>query len=192
MMKFNGFSTFTKSMIWTIRKSHLVLLTILMSSVFYDAHAASLMEVMYSEEMIGHGDAFIIRDRNGIRPAYYYADDEVVVAASERPPIQTAFNVRYKNVRELKPGHALIIKKNGVVNEVPYTKPGERRACSFERIYFSRGTDRAIYLERKKLGELLAPKVLDSIDHDIRNTVFSFVPNTAEVAFQGLVDAVQD
>ncbi len=140
--------------------------------------------------MVGHGDAFIIRDPNGIRPAFYYADDEVVVAASERPAIQTAFNIRFRDIRELQPGHALIIKKNGVVSEVPYTEPGERRACSFERIYFSRGTDRDIYLERKKLGELLAPKVLEAVNYDFKNTVFSFVPNTAEVAFQGLVDAV--
>ena len=140
--------------------------------------------------LIGHGDAFMIRDRNGIRPAYYYADDEVVVAASERPAIQTAFNVRYRNIRELQPGHALIVKKNGTVSEVPYTEPGIRRACSFERIYFSRGTDRDIYLERKKLGELLSPAVMEAINHDFDNTVFSFVPNTAEVAFQGLVDGI--
>jgi amidophosphoribosyltransferase len=140
--------------------------------------------------MIGHGDAFMIRERNGIRPAFYYADDEVVVAASERPAIQTAFNVRYRHIRELQPGHALIIKKNGLVSEVPYTEPGERRACSFERIYFSRGTDRDIYLERKKLGELLAPSVMEAINYDFDNTVFSFVPNTAEVAFQGLIDGM--
>lgn len=140
--------------------------------------------------LIGHGDGFMIRDRNGIRPAYYYADDEVVVAASERPAIQTAFNVRYRNIRELQPGHALIIKKNGQVSEVPYTEPGVRRACSFERIYFSRGTDKDIYLERKKLGELLAPAVMEAVNSDFENTVLSFVPNTAEVAFQGLVDGI--
>ena len=141
--------------------------------------------------MIGHGDAFVIRDRNAIRPAYYYADDEIVVAASERPPIQTAFNVRWNQINELQGGHALIVKKDGRVSEVPYTTPGERKSCSFERIYFSRGTDRDIYLERKKLGELLAPKVLEAVDFDIKNTVFSFVPNTAEVAFQGLVDGMR-
>ena len=141
--------------------------------------------------IIGHGDAFMIRDRNGIRPAFYYHDDEVVVAASERPPIQTAFNVKWDQINELKEGHALIIKKNGRVNEVPYTKPGEKKSCSFERIYFSRGTDRDIYLERKKLGELLAPAVLEAVDYDVENTVFSFVPNTAEVAFQGLVDGMR-
>lgn len=140
--------------------------------------------------LIGHGDAFMIRDRNGIRPAFYYADDEVVVAASERPAIQTAFDVRLARIRELQPGHALVVRKNGYTAEVPYTEPGERRACSFERIYFSRGTDRDIYLERKKLGALLAPTVMDAIANDFNNTVFSFVPNTAEVAFQGLTDAI--
>lgn len=141
--------------------------------------------------IMGHGDAFMIRDRNGIRPAFYYKDDEVVVAASERPAIQTAFNVRWHQIQELKEGHALIVKKDGRVSEVPYTTPGEKKSCSFERIYFSRGTDRDIYLERKKLGELLAPAVLEAVDYDITNTVFSFVPNTAEVAFQGLVDGMR-
>lgn len=140
--------------------------------------------------LIGHGDAFMIRDPNGIRPAYYYQDDEIVVAASERPAIQTAIDVRIKDIRELKPGHALIIKKNGKVSELPFTEPKPRKACSFERIYFSRGTDRDIYLERKKLGELLAPRVLEEVNYDFENTVFSFVPNTAEVAFQGLVDGM--
>jgi amidophosphoribosyltransferase len=111
--------------------------------------------------------------------------------ASERPAIQTAVNVRWNTIKELKGGHALIIKKNGRVSEVPYTDPGERKSCSFERIYFSRGTDRDIYLERKKLGELLAPRVLKAVDYDIENTVFSFVPNTAEVAFQGLVEGMR-
>ena len=142
--------------------------------------------------MIGHGDAFVIRDPNGIRPAYYYHDEEIVVVASERPPIQTALGVRWNTINEIKPGHALIIKKNGEVTEVPYTEPRERKSCSFERIYFSRGTDRDIYLERKRLGELLAPRVLEAIDYDIKNTVFSFVPNTAEVAFQGLIDGMHD
>ena len=140
--------------------------------------------------MIGHGDAFMIRDANAIRPAFYYQDDEVVVAASERPAIQTAFNVPWRSIRELQGGHALIIKKNGMVTESPYTKPGERKSCSFERIYFSRGTDRDIYLERKKLGELLAENVLEAIHYDLENTVFTFVPNTAEVAFQGLIDGL--
>jgi len=140
--------------------------------------------------MIGHGDAFVIRDPNGIRPAFYYRDEEIVVVASERPPIQTALGVRWNTIQEIKPGHALIIKKNGDVTELPYTEPRERKSCSFERIYFSRGTDRDIYLERKMLGELLAPRVLEAVNYDIKNTVFSFVPNTAEVAFQGLIDGM--
>ena len=142
--------------------------------------------------MIGHGDAFVIRDPHGIRPAYYYQDDEIVVVASERPPIQTALGVRWNTIQEIKPGHALIIKKDGEISELPYTEPLERKSCSFERIYFSRGTDRDIYLERKRLGALLAPRVLEAVDYDIKNTVFSFVPNTAEVAFQGLIDGMHD
>lgn len=142
--------------------------------------------------MIGHGDAFVIRDPNGIRPAFYYKDEEIVVVASERPPIQTALGVRWNTIQEIKPGHALIIKKNGEVTEVPYIEPRERKSCSFERIYFSRGTDRDIYLERKRLGALLAPRVLEAVNYDIKNTVFSFVPNTAEVAFQGLIDGMHD
>jgi amidophosphoribosyltransferase len=138
--------------------------------------------------MLGHGDAFVIRDPHGIRPAFYYRDDEVVVAASERPVIQTAFAVDTAKIRELKPGHALIIKKNGDTKEAPCIKPGPRKACSFERIYFSRGTDADIYRERKKLGKLLAPAILQAIDHDLANTVFSYIPNTAAVAFRGLVE----
>ena len=140
--------------------------------------------------LIGHGDAFLIRDPNGIRPAYWYADDEIVVGASERPAIQSVFNVRYKNVRELKPGHALIIKYSGRVEEQQISEPAERRACSFERIYFSRGNDREIYQERKKLGEQLARPVLEAINFDIKNTVFSYIPNTAEAAFYGLVEGL--
>lgn len=138
--------------------------------------------------MFGHGDAFVMRDPAGIRPAYYYRDDEVIVATSERPAIQTAFNVETDAIKELKPGHALIIKKNGEVGEYPYKKPVEKKSCSFERIYFSRGTDRDIYIERKKLGKLLAPAVLKSIDHDLENTVFSYIPNTASVAFRGFAE----
>ncbi len=138
--------------------------------------------------MLGHGDSFIMRDPAGIRPAYYYEDDEVVVAASERPAIQTAFDVSFKDVKELKRGHALIIKKNGELAEVPCKDPIERKACSFERIYFSRGTDREIYFERKKLGELLAPEILKEVKYDFKNTVYSYIPNTAEVAFYGLVE----
>ncbi|MCB0526997.1 MAG: amidophosphoribosyltransferase [Saprospiraceae bacterium] len=140
--------------------------------------------------LIGHGDAFLLRDANGIRPAFWYMDDEVIVGTSERPAIQSVFNVRYGEVRELKPGHALVIKYNGKAEEVAISEPSERRACSFERIYFSRGNDREIYQERKKLGEQLARPVLEAVDFDIRNTVFSYIPNTAEAAFYGLVEGL--
>ena len=142
--------------------------------------------------MFGHGDAFVMRDPAGIRPAYYYKNDEVVVATSERPAIQTAFNVLTDDIRELRPGHALIVKKNGEVDEFQYKAPVEKKSCSFERIYFSRGTDRDIYLERKKLGRLLAPAVLKSVDFDFDNTVFSYIPNTASVAFRGFAEALDD
>jgi amidophosphoribosyltransferase len=148
--------------------------------------------------LIGHGDAFVMRDPNGIRPAFKYIDDEVVVVASERPAIQTAFNVHFSKIEELTPGHALIVKKDGRISEVPFRFDQEmqpiqtpRIACSFERIYFSRGTDRDIYNERKKLGELLVPTVLKSIHYDFENTVFSFIPNTAETAFFGLCEGLQ-
>ncbi len=141
--------------------------------------------------LIGHGDAFVMRDPSGIRPAFYYANDEIVVVASERPAIQTAVDVHFSKVKELSPGHALIIKRNGKVSEEPFIEPLERRACSFERIYFSRGTDRDIYLERKKLGEQLAKPVLEAVNFDFKKTVFSFVPNTAEFAFYGLVDGLE-
>ncbi|MDX2281950.1 MAG: amidophosphoribosyltransferase [Saprospiraceae bacterium] len=140
--------------------------------------------------MIGHGDAFLMRDPNGIRPAYWYQDDEIVVGASERPAIQSVFNVRYANVHELQPGHALIIKYNGKVEELPFVEPREKKACSFERIYFSRGNDREIYQERKALGAQLAEKVLEAVDFDLKNTVFSYIPNTAEAAFYGLMEGV--
>jgi len=140
--------------------------------------------------MIGHGDAFIMRDPSGIRPLHYYYDDEVVVAASERPPIQTAFDLRYHNIKELRRGHALIIKKDGRISEKQFIEEAPRRSCSFERIYFSRGTDRDIYLERKKLGENLSEPVLDLIEYDLDHTVFSFVPNTAETSFMGLVEGL--
>ncbi|HPK10397.1 MAG TPA: amidophosphoribosyltransferase [Saprospiraceae bacterium] len=142
--------------------------------------------------LLGHGDAFVLRDPAGIRPAFYYHDDEIVVVASERPAIQTCINVKYNQVKELKRGHAIIIKKDGRVSESSCKDPIERKACSFERIYFSRGTDRDIYLERKKLGELLAPKILESVDYDFENTVFSFIPNTAEVAFYGMIKGLED
>ena len=141
---------------------------------------------------IGHGDAFALRDPSGIRPAYYYKDDEVVVVASERPVIQTTFNVPYESVKEIKPGHALIIKKDGNTSEQKILDPLPRKACSFERIYFSRGTDMDIYAERKKLGKALSPAILEAIDHDLENTVFSFIPNTASVAFQGLMDEIRN
>lgn len=140
--------------------------------------------------IVGNGDAFVMRDPAGIRPAFYYMDDEVVVAASERPAIQTAFNVQINKVKEIKPGHALIIKKDGTVTEEMFRDPLEKKACSFERIYFSRGSDADIYTERKMLGELLCPQVLKSVDYDLKNTVFSFIPNTAEVSFYGMVDGL--
>ncbi|MBZ9730239.1 amidophosphoribosyltransferase [Salegentibacter sp. JZCK2] len=142
--------------------------------------------------LLGHGDSFVLRDPAGIRPAYYYKDDEVVVVASERPVIQTAFNVDFDDVHELPPGHAIITKKSGEVNIKQILEPLERKACSFERIYFSRGSDAEIYKERKMLGRLLMPEVLKSIDHDTINTVFSFIPNTAETSFYGMVEAAQD
>jgi amidophosphoribosyltransferase len=142
--------------------------------------------------MLGHGDAFVLRDPSGIRPAYYYKDEEVVVVASERAAIQTVFNVKYEAVRELDPAHAIIIKKNGAVSLKKIMQPNERKACSFERIYFSRGSDKEIYEERKELGKLIFPKILSSIDHDIRNTVFSYIPNTAETSFLGMVREAQN
>lgn len=142
--------------------------------------------------MLGHGDAFVLRDPAGIRPAYYYQDDEVVVVASERPVIQTVFNVSFDDVKELEPGKALITKKDGQTMIEPIIEPLERKACSFERIYFSRGSDAKIYEERKELGRLVMPQVLKEINHDTKNSVFSFIPNTAETSFYGLVEAAQD
>lgn len=142
--------------------------------------------------IVGNGDAFVLRDPSGIRPAFYYADDEIVVAASERPAIQTAFNVQIKEVKEIEPGHALIVKKDGTVTQEMYREPKEKRACSFERIYFSRGSDADIYKERKKLGHLLIPQVLSAVNKDLKNTVFSFIPNTAEVSFYGMVEGLHE
>ncbi|AZQ43367.1 amidophosphoribosyltransferase [Nonlabens ponticola] len=139
--------------------------------------------------LMGHGDAFLLRDPAGIRPAYYYQDDEVVVVASERPVIQTAFNAPFDEVHELDPGKAIIIKKSGKVSLEQISKPLERKACSFERIYFSRGSDAEIYQERKMLGKLLFPKIMEKIDHDIDNSVFSYIPNTAETSFYGMIEA---
>lgn len=141
--------------------------------------------------MLGHGDAFVTRDPWGIRPAFYYYDEEIAVVASERPVIQTAINVRACQVQELQPGHAIIIKKDGRISDELVRVPQTRRSCSFERIYFSRGSDRYIYQERKKLGYLLATTLLEKVNYDVDNTVFSYIPNTAETAFLGLVDGVR-
>jgi amidophosphoribosyltransferase len=142
--------------------------------------------------MIGHGDAFVLRDPAGIRPAYYYKDEEIVVVASERPAIQTVFNIDFKDVEELEPGKAIIIKKDGSVKVKEILSPLPRKACSFERIYFSRGSDAEIYEERKNLGSLLFPEILKAISYDIKNTVFSYIPNTAETCFLGMVKQAQD
>ncbi len=141
--------------------------------------------------MIGHGDAFIMRDPSGIRPAYYYADDEVIVAASERPVIMTSFNVPIEAIKEIDPGKVLIVKKDGSYSLSKFIEPQQRKSCSFERIYFSRGTDKDIYLERKKLGSFLVPSILKAIDYDIENTVFSYIPNTAAIAYYGMMDALE-
>ena len=142
--------------------------------------------------LLGHGDSFVLRDPAGIRPAYFYQDDEVIVVASERPAIQTVFNVPFDTVQELEPGNALIIKKDGSMRISEILAPLERRSCSFERIYFSRGSDAEIYQERKMLGKLVMPKVLEAIDYDTENSVFSFIPNTAETSFYGMLEAAQD
>lgn len=142
--------------------------------------------------LLGHGDSFVLRDPAGIRPAYYYQDDEVVVVASERPVIQTVFNVNFEDVKELTPGHAIITKKSGETSIKKILKPLERKACSFERIYFSRGSDAEIYQERKNLGKLLMPKVLEAINFDTKNTVFSYIPNTAETSFFGMIETVEE
>ncbi|MBD3582113.1 amidophosphoribosyltransferase [Flavobacterium selenitireducens] len=142
--------------------------------------------------LFGHGDAFVFRDPAGIRPAFFYEDDEVVVVASERPVIQTVFNLDHEQVKELTPGHALIVKKNGTVSEQEILPRLPYKACSFERIYFSRGSDFEIYKERKELGRLVLPQVLEAIDKDTDNTVFSYIPNTAETSFFGLTEAARD
>ena len=142
--------------------------------------------------IVGHGDAFVLRDPNGIRPTYFYEDEEVVVVASERPVIQTVFNVKIDTIKELERGHALIIKKSGQTSIELVNEPKEKLSCSFERIYFSRGSDASIYEERKNLGKLVFPKVLNAINSDISNTVFSFIPNTAETSFYGMTEAAED
>jgi amidophosphoribosyltransferase len=142
--------------------------------------------------LFGHGDAFVLRDPAGIRPAFWFENDEVCVVASERPVIQTAFNLKYEDIKELTPGHALIIKKDGNVTETKINEPNEPKACSFERIYFSRGNDHEIYNERKNLGRFVVPQVLETIDYDLENSVFSFIPNTAETSFYGMIKGLED
>src|SRR5699024_5782841 len=142
--------------------------------------------------LLGHGDSFVIRDPSGIRPVYYYKDDEIVAVASERPPIQTTFNVGFKEVKELEPGHALIIKRNGQTEIRKIIEPRESRSCSFERIYFSRGNDAEIYRERKELGKMMLPEILEAVDYDTENSVFSYIPNTAETSFLGLIEAAHE
>mgnify|MGYP006194263769 FL=1 len=142
--------------------------------------------------MTGYGASFVARDPAGIRPAYYYVDEEVAVVASEKQAIKTSFNCAYDQIKEITPGHALIIDIEGNVNEVPFIDRLEQKSCSFERIYFSRGSDPDIYHERKKLGQLLIPQILEEVHHDLKNTVFSYIPNTAETAFLGMIDGLED
>jgi amidophosphoribosyltransferase len=142
--------------------------------------------------LLGHGDSFVLRDPNGIRPCYYYQDDEIVVVTSERPTIQTTFNVQISDIKELGPGNALIIKKSGEVKEVNINEPCQKTSCSFERIYFSRGTDSEIYSERKLLGRSLCQKVLQAVNYDLENTVFSYIPNTSETSFHGMIEGVEE
>jgi amidophosphoribosyltransferase len=142
--------------------------------------------------LLGHGDAFVTRDPAGIRPAFYYQDDEIVVVASERPVIQTVFNVPFEEIKEITPGHAIIVKKDGRVIDEQIREALPLKACSFERIYFSRGSDAEIYQERKNLGKLIMPAVLDAVNDDTDNTVFSYIPNTAETSFYGMVEAAND
>ncbi len=142
--------------------------------------------------MIGNGSAFVVRDPIGIRPAFYYADDEIIVVASEKPAIKSAFNIDFNAIKEIKPGHALVINKDGSYAETEIMPAKEKKSCSFERIYFSRGTDPGIYQERKNLGKALIPQILKAIDFDLKNTVFSYIPNTAETAFLGMIEGLED
>ena len=142
--------------------------------------------------MTGQGDSFVMRDPWGIRPAYWYQDDEILAAASERPVLRTVFNLSSDAIRELSPGHAVIARKSGLIGDYEVREPQERKSCSFERIYFSRGSDKAIYRERKMLGKLLVPRILEEVDHDLENTVFSYIPNTAESAFYGMIEGLND
>ena len=142
--------------------------------------------------LIGHGDAFVVRDPLGIRPAHYYYDDEIFVVASERPVIQTVMNVQWDEVHEVDPGEALIVKKDGEIKHEMIRVPHQKKSCSFERIYFSRGSDRNIYLERKELGRLISPRILKAVDYDFENTVFSYIPNTSETAFYGMIEGIRE
>ena len=142
--------------------------------------------------LFGHGDSFVFRDPDGIRPAFYYKDEEIVVVASERPAIQTAFNLKLDQIKELKPGNAIVIKSSGKIKIKSVIKKNENKSCSFERIYFSRGNDSDIYQERKNLGKYIMPKILDEINYDILNTVFSYIPNTAETSFFGMIESVEE
>jgi len=142
--------------------------------------------------LLGHGDAFVVRDPNGIRPCFYYHDDEIAVVTSERPAIQTGFNIPIRDIKELGRGNALIIKKDGSISEVNIIPQAENKACSFERIYFSRGNDKDIYKERKRLGYLLTDKIMKSVNNDFEKTVFSYIPNTAAVSFYGMLDGIND
>ena len=142
--------------------------------------------------LLGHGDSFVFRDPNGIRPAFYYKDEEIVVVASERPAIQTAFNLKLNQIKELNPGNAIVIKSSGKVKIKSVIKKDEKKSCSFERIYFSRGNDSDIYQERKNLGKYIMPKVLEEINYDTLNTVFSYIPNTAETSFFGMIESVEE
>jgi amidophosphoribosyltransferase len=142
--------------------------------------------------LIGNGSAFVVRDPIGIRPAFYYADEEIIVVASEKPAIKSAFNIDFNAIKEIKPGHALVINKDGSFSEEEILPAKEKKSCSFERIYFSRGTDPGIYQERKNLGKALIPQILQAIDFDLKNTVFSYIPNTAETAFLGMIEGLED
>lgn len=156
-------------------------------------HAAEKWDGGYAMAgLLGHGDAFVLRDPNGIRPVFYYYNDEIAVVTSERPVIQTAFNVKLESIQELTPGHALVIRKNGDIKEQLIRKPAQKTACSFERIYFSRGNDYDIYRERIQLGRNVVPQILEEINYDLENTVFSYIPNTAETAFYGMIKGVED
>ncbi|MES2589308.1 MAG: amidophosphoribosyltransferase [Bacteroidota bacterium] len=156
-----------------------------MSSEFWDGGYAMA-------GLFGHGDAFVLRDPAGIRPCYWFENDEICVVASERPVIQTAFNLKFEDIKELTPGHALIIKKNGLVTETKINEPTVKKSCSFERIYFSRSNDKEVYNERINLGKLIVKQVLESVNHDVDNSVFSFIPNTAETAFYGMIKGLED